>query len=212
MVEYGGKKQKDAEAIIKQWTFEKDTGIPYDDMKTAFLDEKISESEAIKYRVEYGGAKQKDAEKTVSLWKFEAENTWDYENRKSLYLDGEISAATLKKALIEFGDYDPEDADLQVKAYDWEAEGYENVSTAAVKNYSEYCAAANVPKDIYMHIRKFANSTENDVVNGEKVPYSAVKKIMREINSQTGLTSAQKTAIARSIGWKDSTIKKYKLW
>lgn len=212
MVEYGGKKQKDAEAIIKQWTFEKDTGIPYDDMKTAFLDEKISESEAIKYRVEYGGAKQKDAEKTISLWKFEAENTWDYENRKSLYLDGEISAATLKKALIEFGDYDPEDADLQVKAYDWEAEGYGNITTEAVRDYNEYCAAANVPKGIYMHIRKFANSTENDVVNGEKVPYSAVKKIMREINSQTGLTSAQKTAIARSIGWKDSTIEKYKLW
>lgn len=212
MVEYGGKKQKDAEAIIKQWTFEKDTGIPYDDMKTAFLDEKISESEAVKYRVEYGGAKQKDAEKTVSLWKFEAENTWDYENRKSLYLDGEISAATLKKALIEFGDYDPEDAELQVQAYDWEAEGYEGVTTAAVRNYSEYCAAANVPKDIYMDIRKFANSTENDVVNGKKVPYSAVKKIMREINSQTGLTPAQKTAIARSIGWKDSTIQKYKLW
>lgn len=212
MVEYGGKKQKDAEAIVKQWTFEKETGIAYDDMKTAFIDEKITESEAVKYRVEYGGAKQEDAEKTVSLWKFESENGWDYDNRRSLYLDGEISAATLKKALIKYGDMEPEDADLQVQAYNWEAEGYENVTTAAVRDYNEYCAASNVPKDIYMHIRKFANSTENDVVNGEKVPYSAVKKIMREINSQTGLTSAQKTAIARSIGWKDSTIEKYKLW
>jgi hypothetical protein len=158
------------------------------------------------------GYTEADAESTIGEWDFEAEYGFDYSERRTAYLSGELDEDILKKALVEYGGYDPKDAEIQVQAYDWEAAGYENVSTAAVKNYSEYCAAANVPKDIYMHIRKFANSTENDVVNGEKVPYSAVKKIMREINSQTGLTSAQKTAIARSIGWKDSTIEKYKLW
>lgn len=158
------------------------------------------------------GYSEADAEEAIGEWDFEAEYGFSYSERKTAYLGGEVDAELLKKALVEYGGYDPKDADLQIQAYDWEAEGYEGVSSAAVKNYQEYCAPANVPKDVYLHIRKFANNTENDVVNGEKVPYSAVKKIMREINSQTGLTSAQKTAIARSIGWKDSTIQKYKLW
>jgi hypothetical protein len=158
------------------------------------------------------GMSEYDAENTIGEWEFEAEYGFDYSDRKTAYLSGEVDEDLLKKALVEYGGYDPNDAELQVQAYDWEAEGYEDVTTAAVRNYSEYCAAANVPKDVYMYIRKFANNTENDVENGEKVPYSAVKKIMREINSQSSLTSAQKTAIARSMGWKDSTIQKYKLW
>lgn len=213
LVKYGGKKRNDAEETVNKWRFEKETGIAYDDMKTAFIDEKITESEAVKYRVEYGGAKQKDAEKTVSLWKFESENGWAYENRKSLYLDGEISAATLKKALIEFGEYDPEDADLQVQAYDWESEGYENVGTGMVDAYNKYCATLRVPRDVYLHIRRFSSQTENDIgSDGEPIRYSAVKKIMREINAQRGLSDAQKTAIARSFGWSERTIRKYKLW
>jgi hypothetical protein len=35
---------------------------------------------------------------------------------------------------------------------------------------------------------------------------------MAEIHAQSGLTSAQKDAIAKSLGWSDKNIRKYKLW
>lgn len=89
---------------------------------------------------------------------------------------------------------------------------------AKTKDYTYmYCSALNVPRDVYLDICRFVNNTENDVdpENGASVRYSAVKKIMAEIDSYP-LSPAQKTAVAQSIGeiksWKDSTIRKYKLW
>ena len=48
--------------------------------------------------------------------------------------------------------------------------------------------------------------------NGKTINYSAMKKIMAEIGAQRGLTAAQKTAIARSLGWAEKNIQKYKTW
>jgi hypothetical protein len=81
-----------------------------------------------------------------------------------------------------------------------------------VRDYEAHCAAYNIPISVYYQIRKFANETENDVVNGHPVRYSAMKKVMAMIGSQPGLTDAQKTAIAKSIGWSDRNIRKYKTW
>ena len=160
------------------------------------------------------GMSESDAENTIGEWEFEAEYGFDYSDRKTAYLSGEVDEDLLKKALVEYGGYDSKDAELQIQVYEWNGEGYDDVTLSAVRDYNENCAALNVPKDTYLYIRKFANNTQNDVVNGKEVDWSAVKKIMREINAQQGLTPAQKTALARSIprNWKDSTIQKYKLW
>ena len=99
-----------------------------------------------------------------------------------------------------------------IAVWDWEAQGYDGATAAAVRNYNEHCAADNVPKDIYLYIRKFSNNTENDVdENGKSINYSAMKKIMAEIDAQR-ITAAQKTAIARSLGWSEKNIQKYKTW
>jgi hypothetical protein len=70
-----------------------------------------------------------------------------------------------------------------------------------------------IPKSVYLEFWRFDNSTENDVdkTTGKKIAYSAVKKIMAYINS-LNLTDRQKDALAKSTGWADKTIKKYKLW
>ena len=105
-----------------------------------------------------------------------------------------------------------EDAMENIAVWDWEAQGYDGATAAAVRNYNEYCAADNVPKDIYLYIRKFSNNTDNDVdENGKSINYSAMKKIMAEIDAQR-LTAEQKTAIARSLGWVEKNIQKYKTW
>jgi hypothetical protein len=158
------------------------------------------------------GMQREDAQDKLEEWDFEAKHGYHYSDRKELYLNGELSAKELRSILIEIGGYEEEDADWQIEAYDWEAEGYEGATVAAVREYNEHCAAANVPKSVYLHIRKFSSNTENDVdENGKSINYSAMKKVMAEINAQQ-LTSEQKTAIARSLGWSDKNIRKYKLW
>ena len=108
---------------------------------------------------------------------------------------------------------DRETAMEKLAGWDWEAEGFENATSAAIRNYNEWCEPVGISKSVYMAFWEFDNSTENDVdeATGKKIPYSAVKKIMAYINS-LNLTKAQKDALAKSAGWEDSTIKKYKLW
>jgi hypothetical protein len=115
---------------------------------------------------------------------------------------------------MDVGGKTEEEVDLQIQVYDWEADGYEGATAAAVREYNEHCAADNVPKDVYLHIRQFSNNTENDVdmVTGKTIYYSAMKKVMAEIGMQTVLTRAQKYAIARSLGWSEKNIQKYKTW
>ena len=132
---------------------------------------------------------------------------------KELYLSGDISSDKTVDALITYCDLSETDAELQVEAYEWEAQGYDSATPAAVRDYNTYCATVSVPKDVYLYIRSFANNTENDKdANGKTINYSAMKKVMAEINAQSGLSSAQKTAIAKSLGWADKNIQKYKPW
>ena len=158
------------------------------------------------------GMKREDAQDKLAEWDFEAKHGYDYGDRKKLYLSGELSKKELRTILIETGGYEPEDADAQIEAYDWEADGYEGATVAAVQKYNEFCAAYDVPRNIFLHIRKFSGNTENDVdENGKSINYSAMKKVMAEINAQQ-LTAEQKTAIAKSLGWSDKNIRKYKPW
>lgn len=159
------------------------------------------------------GKTREEAERTVSKWEFESKYGFAYDDRAEAYKTGKISASELKNILMTVGGKTAEEADLQIQAYDWEEQGYDGVTAAAVRDYNNYCAGYSVPKDVYLHIRSFANNTKNDVdSSGKTINYSAMKKIMAEINSQYRLTSSQKTAIARSLGWSEKNIQKYKLW
>ena len=82
-----------------------------------------------------------------------------------------------------------------------------------MRDYNEYCANSGVPKDVYLYIRKFSNNTENDVDQrtGKTIYYSAMKKVMAEIGAQD-ITPAQKYALARSLGWAEKNIQKYRTW
>ena len=183
------------------------------DLKELFAEGSITEAQAISALTTYCGDTQEEAEERVGEWVFEKDYGFKYSDRGDAYMSGEISAQELKTILMTTEGKTAEEADLQIQAYDWEAQGYEKVTAAAVRDYNEHCATANVPKDIYLYIRSFANNTENDVdENGKSINYSAMKKIMAEINAQYVLTAAQKDAIARSLGWAEKNIKKYKTW
>ena len=132
---------------------------------------------------------------------------------KELFLAGKVSEDKVVDALVSYCDMDEAEAELKVESYVWEDQGYEGATSAAVRDYNTFCASVDVPKDVYLYIRTFSNNTENDKdANGKTIAYSAMKKIIAEIDAQAGLSSAQKTAIARSLGWADKNIQKYKTW
>ena len=180
--------------------------------KELFLEGKISESNAVDALVKYCGVDQEDAEDRVGEWAFQEEYGFAWSDRGDAYINGTISEYELKAVLMDVGGKTEEEAELQIQVYDWEADGYEGATAAAVRDYNEYCSSANVPKDVYLYIRKLSNNTENDVdANGKTVYYSAMKKVMAEIGEQD-ITSTQKYAIARSLGWAEKNIIKYKTW
>ena len=183
------------------------------DIKELLFAGRISEAKAIDTLVKYCGLEQADAEEVVSEWVFEDQHGFKYSDRGDVYKSGKISAYELRTILIDVGGKTEEEADLQIQVYDWEADGYDGATAAAVREYNEFCVAYDVPKDVYLHIRSFSNNTDNYVdVNGKTIYYSAMKKVMAEIDAQIGLGPAQKTAIARSLGWSEKNIQKYKLW
>ena len=183
------------------------------ELKDLFLDGKVSEDKAVNALATYCGETEEDALEVVGKWLFEDVYGFSYSDRADAYKSGKISATEMKTILMDEGGMTAEEADYQIEAYDWEAQGYEGATAAAVRKYNEHCKSTNVPKDVYLHIRSFSNNTENDKdASGKTIAYSAMKKVMAEINAQPGLTSAQKTAIARSLGWSDKNIQKYKTW
>ena len=181
-------------------------------LREEFLEGRISEQKAVQALVDYCGKDQEYAEDLVGDWSFRVKYGFEYSQKAEAYIRGELSATELKSILMETEGMDAEKADAQIQVYDWEADGYEHVTIARVQDYNDHCAALGVPKDIYLEIRYVQSNTENDKdENGKRINYSAVQKIMAEINSYN-LTPAQKTAIAESIGWTEKTIRKYKLW
>lgn len=174
--------------------------IQFLDLEKQYPDIDITAANAAKY---FADAKPRG----ISVDRF-----MDYVHVEDKYLAGEITASTAQKLIMEVGELDEEDARCQVLVYDWKNEGYYGVTLAAVREYEEYCAASQVPRDAYLRIRKIKNNTENDVdENGKTVRYSAVKKVMEQIG-KLNISDAQKEAIAKSMGWADSTIRKYKTW
>ena len=183
------------------------------ELKELFLAGKLSATKAVSALITYCGETEEDALEKVSKWEFEDDHGFSYSEKADAYKSGKITADELKAILVDSGGMTAEEAEYQVEAYDWENQGYVSATAAAVREYNKHCATASVPKDVYLYIRQFSNNTENDKdANGKSIAYSAMKKVIAEINAQAGLTSAQKTAIARSLGWAEKNIQKYKTW
>lgn len=192
------------------------TGEITDEFKPIYVEASSSERASMKTKLVDAyvacGMDRDDAEGKLESWDFEAEYGFAYSDRKEAYLTGKVSRAVLTDILIDRG-YEEDDADAQIDAYEWEAEGFEDITTSAVRNYNTWAEPAGIPKSVFIGFWEFDNSTENDVdpTTGKKIAYSAVKKIMAYINS-LNLTDSQKDALAKSAGWADKTIQKYKLW
>lgn len=209
---YGGMTEYDAKERVADWRFEAEHGYAYDDIKATYLDDEITRAEAIAVMTEIGGKSREEAEQKVAYWDYEDDTGVDYENRAQQYKRGIITRQQLRQALIDLGEYSSEDADIHIEVYDWEQSGLRGASFTRVKNWHEYCEPAGVSRDMWLKIALFSANTENDKdEDGNSIRYSAMKKVMAEIN-KLPISKDQKTAIARAIGWSEKNIARYKLW
>lgn len=210
--EYGGMTEYDSRERVDDWSFEQEHGYAYDDIKSTYLDDEITRAEAIAVMTEIGGKSREDAEKKVAYWDYEEKTGVDYENKAQQYKRGIITRQQLRQALIDLGEKSGEDADIQIEAYDWEQDGLQGASFSRVKNWHKYCEGVGVDKQMWLKIALFSARTENDVgSNGKPIRYSAMKKVMAEID-KLPISKDQKTAIARAIGWSEKNIARYKPW
>ena len=212
LMEYGGKDQEDAQERVDDWAFELEHGYSYDDIRQTYLDEEITADEAKSVMMEVAGKTEEQADYSLKLWDHEKEAKWRYEDRASLYKDGKITKEQLVDALIDVGEYDRKDAEYQVEVYEWEKAGLDGATIKRVQKWHEYCEKAGVTKEQFLRIQKFSSDTKNNVdANGKTINYSAMKKVMAEIN-KLPLSASQKDALAKSLGWSDKNIRKYKPW
>lgn len=212
LMEYGGKDQTEAQERVDDWAFELEHGYSYDDIRQTYLDEEITADEAKSVMMEVAGKTEEEADYSLKLWDHEKEAKWRYEDRASLYKDGKITKEQLVDALIDVGEYDRKDAEYQVEVYEWEKAGLDGATIKRVQKWHEYCEKAGVTKEQFLKIQKFSSDTKNDVdANGKTINFSAMKKVMAEIN-RLPLSASQKDALAKSLGWSDKNIRKYKPW
>ena len=200
--------------LVNKWSCYVVTGVEYDDIHQEFLDGNIKAGKAAEWLVRYGGKSTEDAEDTVRKWKCEADTGVAYDDARQVFLDQGLTEKELKDIYTTYGGYTDEEAQekVDVLAFIRKHPTCTDISWKAIQSYKEYCEGVGVKAETFYEVWKFSNATENDVdENGRTIAYSAVKKIMAKINGMS-LTAEQKTAVAEAMGWKESTIRKYKLW
>lgn len=131
---------------------------------------------------------------------------------KEAFISKEISAAQAERFLVKYHGDEPDDATVQVALYDLQRRGFEDVTFSNAKNYKEFCEPYGISEKVYYEFCLETKDIKGDYDSkGESIPYSKTKKIMPYID-ELPLTSEQKTAVAKSFGWSDKTIREYKLW
>lgn len=209
---YGQMDSVEAQERINGWKFEMEWGFSYDDIRQTYLDNEITADEARQVMMEDAGKTREEADRSIQLWDFERNHGWAYEDRAKLFKRGTITEDQLRSALLEMGDYDREEVELQIEVYRWEMDGHQNVTMNRVEKWHAYCEPLGISKEIFLDVMRLSSATSNDVdEKGKPIYYSAMKKIMAEID-KLPLSPAQKTALAKALGWSTKNINRFKPW
>ena len=179
-------------------------------VKASYMDGDISRDKAVELLADYTS----NDESKVKEWDFELEHDFSWSARARKYRLGEISADELMDAVMDIEGDSEEDAQEYIRFLDLEME-HEDIDITAddASAYFKHAEPSGISVDVWLDYKERTAGIENDVdpVTGKKIKYTAVKKIMKIIDSLP-ITDEQKTALAKSQGWADSTIRSYKLW
>ena len=131
---------------------------------------------------------------------------------KDAFINKEISAAKAEELLVKYHGDEQTDAEIQVTLYDLQRRGFDDVTFSNAKDYKEFCEPYGISEKVFFGFCLDTKDIKGDYdAEGDSIPYSKTKKIMPYID-RLPLTAEQKTAVAKSFGWSDKTIREYKLW
>ena len=174
------------------------------------MDGNISRSKAIELLEDNTG----NDESKVKEWDFEIEHDFSWSARARGYRLGEISKEDLIKAVMDIEGEDRAGAEAYIRFLDLELANEDmDISASEAEAYFKYAEPSGISIDIWFRYKSMTSGIKNekDPDTGKSIKHSSVRQIMAIIDSMD-LTPEQKTALAESNGWSESTIEEYKLW
>ena len=198
---YCGMEADDAHTTVNKWRFFQNTNTEYSDKKDEFVNGSLSAEDLVDALIQVEGKTTEEANKTVM----------DY--TRDAYENGHFDRSKSMQIMMSYGGLTRNDAESKLRYIDTKKQMPDTyVNTDWVDKYYEEIEESGIPIDVYVGYRDQIKGIENDKdANGNSIKYSAVKKIMNIINSLP-ISSAQKYTLAKSNGWKESTIQDYKQW
>ena len=216
---YGGKTQAEAEQKISEWQCEKDTGIAYSDISNEVKIGNISRDRAIDMLVRYGSKDPDAAEKMVTGYLIEHEYGFAPADLQEEYLAGKVSDAEAFEILAEYKYFGKEDAEdkaadeLERLQFVRANPGTEDISVTQVRNYRASGLEGFVSPENFFEAAKATAAMQGVDADGDGRidSYSKVMQKLEYIDAMD-LTAQQKTALARSLGINEKTIKRKAPW
>ena len=146
--QYVGLNDKEATALVTEWSSKVVTGIDYNDIGDAYVSGEIKErSRAVEMLMMYGGLSKEEADKKVLSWDAEKDTGVAYSDMKQAFLDGDITAKQAVEMRITYGGYERDSAEATVRG--WQAEkdtgvAYDDVKQAFVDEDITYDQAVSM--------------------------------------------------------------------
>ena len=209
LVSFGGMSQKDAEALVQQWTAKVATGIAYDRIDEAYIYREISAGRAESLLQSYGGKSADEAKEMVREWQCERDTGIRYSELQEAYDAGQVSASKAETMLQTYGGKTEEEAADTLIRWDFIGgnEELKGISTKGAKKYTEYCEDTGMSKNTYYEAWKAMNQFETDKdENGDSIKNSKKDKVLAYI-AGLPISTEQKDALYRVNGWSERDLK-----
>ena len=179
-------------------------------MKSAFLDGRISNKDAIRMRMTYGGAEQKDAERTVLSWACEKECGYGTSELDDAYMAGDLNRSDAKRLLQKYKSMDSKTAELELKKLDFRKQVPEasDITINAVYDYHEKAEPAGVSAKIYYKFWSGTKSMSSDKdANGKDIKGHTKKDKVVDYINRMNISDEQKDALYLTM-YAESGLKK----
>lgn len=183
-------------------------------VKSSYMDGETNSEKSKSLLEKYGGRTSEEAKTDIKKWDFEIKYDYSWESRARAYRGNDISKEALVNAIMDIEGEDRDGAETEIRFFELEME-HEDIDITAneAKQYFEFGEPAGVEADTFLKaldIKSGAKGTDTDG-DGKKDAYSVVKEVIPQIG-ELPISDDQKTAIAKALGWGDSTIRRYKTW
>ena len=198
----------DAEKVVSEWSFERETGTKYSKLKDAWMAGTISDEDVTAAKTEYGGVSKDSAENTMREWKFEKETGIAFDKVGENVVRGKLSYKEAEKLLLEhYEGMDEETASAKATGWRFEAEsGIGDVSDSFCAKYYEFAEPEEIDAKTFAAFYRFQKEQTSDKDADGKTTTAKKDKVVAYIDGLK-LTKEQKDALYFAMGYAESGLK-----